>query len=325
MKRITTRLAQFAWFLLAYNIAVIVFGAFVRATGSGAGCGSHWPLCNGVVIPQAPAIETVIEFSHRLTSGLTLVLVVLLLVWVRRSYPKSKPLSWSTGLALFFTLTEALIGAGLVLFKLVNQDASFARAISMMAHLVNTFLLLASISVTAWWLTYGVPVKPIRSSGRFWIAGLGAVGLLILGASGAIAALGDTLFPSTSLTEALQQDISSSANSLLRLRILHPVIAIVAGLLAIKVGLWLADGKPNPASGKFAHLLTALVLLQLGLGGLNVILLAPVWMQLIHLAVTSIIWICYVLVCVTSLFLVDFSTGVVNHEIEKRVNGTAAQ
>ena len=54
---------RFAWAVLAANLAVVAWGAFVRATGSGAGCGQHWPPCNGAVVPRSPTAETAIEFS----------------------------------------------------------------------------------------------------------------------------------------------------------------------------------------------------------------------------------------------------------------------
>src|SRR5215467_12703113 len=74
------RVSAFAWGVLAYNVAVIAWGAFVRASGSGAGCGRHWPLCNGEVVPRPTSVATVIEATHRATSGLALVGVVGLLV-----------------------------------------------------------------------------------------------------------------------------------------------------------------------------------------------------------------------------------------------------
>src|SRR5512146_1869905 len=98
-----SRFAKFSWGVLGYNVFVILFGAYVRATGSGAGCGAHWPLCNGVVIPHPQRIETIIEFTHRLTSGLTLVLVAALVIWAWRKYPKGSLLRWSSGAAIFFT------------------------------------------------------------------------------------------------------------------------------------------------------------------------------------------------------------------------------
>ena len=81
--------AAYAWAVLGFNLLVILWGAFVRATGSGAGCGSHWPLCNGEVLPRAPALATLIEFSHRLTSGVALLLVIGLVVGAWRGFPRA--------------------------------------------------------------------------------------------------------------------------------------------------------------------------------------------------------------------------------------------
>ena len=121
------RFTVYAWAVLAYNLIVIMWGAFVRATGSGAGCGSHWPLCNGVVIPRAPTTETMIEFSHRISSGLALVSVVVLLIWAYRSYPSGGSVRRGAAWSMFFMVLEALVGAGLVLFEYVAANVSVAR------------------------------------------------------------------------------------------------------------------------------------------------------------------------------------------------------
>ncbi len=47
--------SRYAWGVLLWNVLVALWGAYVRATGSGAGCGSHWPTCNGEILPRAPA------------------------------------------------------------------------------------------------------------------------------------------------------------------------------------------------------------------------------------------------------------------------------
>ncbi len=145
--------ARFTWAVLAYNLLVILWGAYVRASGSGAGCGNHWPLCNGQVIPQPGRTATVIEFAHRLSSGLVLLLVIVLFVWARRTVPAGHPVRRSVGFVLLFTLGEALLGAGLVLFGLVEDNASVARAVTISLHLANTFLLLASLTLTGLWAT----------------------------------------------------------------------------------------------------------------------------------------------------------------------------
>ena len=134
-----SRMSKYAWFVLAVNIVVILWGAYVRATGSGAGCGSHWPLCNGAVIPRAPQIETIIEFTHRATSGIAFFLLLILVIWIFKIYPKGHRLRFGSGMAMLFMVTEALVGAGLVLFEWVAGDASLGRAISIVIHLINTF------------------------------------------------------------------------------------------------------------------------------------------------------------------------------------------
>ena len=197
------RLARFAWIVVAWNLAVIGWGAYVRATGSGAGCGQHWPLCNGEIVPRAPAIATIIELTHRLTSGLALLALLALVVAVWRSRPAGHPARRAAGWSMLFMLTEAGVGAGLVLFELVADNASLARALFMAVHLANTFLLLGAMTLTARWLEDGpVGMSLERRGGRAAIVGLLALGVLVVSVSGAVAALGDTLFPATSLAHA---------------------------------------------------------------------------------------------------------------------------
>ena len=288
------RLARFAWTVLAYNIAVIAWGAYVRASGSGAGCGSHWPLCNGVVVPPSPSIETLIEYSHRLTSGLALISVVVLLVWIRRACGPGHPARLGGALSLLFMLTEAAVGAGLVLFQLVAENASIARALFMAVHLLNTFILLGCIALTAWWLSGGSPLSFRGRASTSTVVVAGCVALLIVSSSGAVAALGDTLFPSASLAEALQADLSATSHLLIRLRMFHPVLAVgtALGLLAAAPRLARNHG---PQAARLALFVSGLVALQIVLGFANVLLLAPVWLQLVHLLVADAIWIAFVL------------------------------
>jgi heme A synthase len=290
-----SRFAKYSWAVLAYNVFVILFGAFVRATGSGAGCGAHWPLCNGVVIPQPKQIATVIEFTHRLTSGLTLILVVILVVWAWRKYAKGSLMRWSSAAAIFFTITEALVGASLVLYGWVATNTSAARAVSVPVHLVNTFLLLAAITITAWWATVGVPEK-LRLHGLTGVLIIiGGLAILLLGASGAITALGDTLFPSSSLAEGMAQDFSPTAHFLIRMRIYHPGIAVSAGIYLLLVTLFVRRRMDSPRIEIITNALFGLYVLQILLGIINIALLAPVWMQIVHLLVSNLVWISYVL------------------------------
>ncbi|MBI5549087.1 MAG: COX15/CtaA family protein, partial [Deltaproteobacteria bacterium] len=215
--------SRFAWGVLAYNLAVISWGAYVRATGSGAGCGQHWPTCQGAVVPRSPSLETMVEYSHRLSSGLALLLTVALVAGAFRFFPKGHPARRGAVLSGGFMALEALLGAGLVLFGLVAKDTSLARGVVMPIHLVNTLLLLAAFALTAWWASGGADFKLRGQGGLGLVLLVGLLGMLALGASGAITALGDTLFPASSLAEGWRQDVSPAAHFFLRVRILHPV------------------------------------------------------------------------------------------------------
>jgi len=285
------RFARYSLGVLIYNLLVVLWGAYVRATGSGAGCGAHWPLCNGVVVPLQPATETVIEFVHRVTSGLTLPLVIVLAVWAFRSFSKGSAVRISAILAVIFTITEALVGAGLVLFGLVADNDSFARAYVMIIHLLNTFLLLACLGVTTYRAYYPDGNRPDFGRPGVVLYLMGLVGMLILGSSGAVAALGDTLFPSESLSQALQADFSAASHLLIRLRVFHPIIAVLVSVYFIFLSLRAAKQAGASRTRNLADILVGILVLQLALGVINVLLLAPVWMQLVHLLVSDLAWL----------------------------------
>lgn len=295
------KLARYAWFVLGYNVLVILWGAYVRATGSGAGCGAHWPLCNGEVLPRSPSGEMLVEFSHRASSGLALVLVVLLAVWVWRVVAAGAPARKAAVASLVFILTEALLGAGLVLFRLVAQNESLARAMVMPLHLANTLVLLLCLTLTAHWVSGGAPV---RISSRRRTFGL-VVALLVLlvgvGKTGAIAALGDTLYPAASFAEGLKADLSATSSLLLRLRVLHPALAVGAAALILfsLAALTMPAGDRRGRAAKRA--LIALTVTQVLFGFANLWMLAPVWMQLVHLLLADLLWIALVLTAASAL------------------------
>jgi heme A synthase len=301
------RFSRFAWLVLAYNLAVIAWGAFVRATGSGAGCGRHWPMCSGVVVPRAPSVATLIEFSHRLSSGLALVLVVTLGVWAFRAYPKGHAVRRGAAASVAFIFSEALVGAGLVLLELVAHDASLKRAVALPTHLVNTFFLLAALSLTAWWSTVtprdaaGPAVRLRGQGGVGTLLGAALAGTLLLGVTGAVTALGDTLFPAGSLTEGMRQDLAPTAHFLLRLRVWHPTLALaVGGMMLVTAGVvWLR--RDDRRTQRLALAIVLLFLAQLVAGVANLLLLAPIWMQLVHLLLADAVWITLVLLTASAM------------------------
>jgi cytochrome c oxidase assembly protein subunit 15 len=288
------RFSRVTWGVLAYNMLVVLWGAFVRATGSGAGCGDRWPLCNGVVVPRAPRIETVIEFTHRATSLLALIGVVALCLWAFRLFPRGHRARACAALSVVFLFAEALLGAGLVLFQYVEHNASAGRAAYLSAHLVNTQILLAMLTLTAWLGTEpgARPVsRPWRGAPRLVVAALPAA--IVVAVSGALAALGDTLFPAASVASGMRQEFSQTSGALLRLRVVHPVVAVVGGaILLAAAAAALRSGRT--AAVRVGRILVALVFLQLAAGALNIVLLAPVWMQILHLLLADLLWVALV-------------------------------
>lgn len=287
--------------VLGFNVVVILWGAFVRASGSGAGCGEHWPLCNGTVIPQSPATATLIEFAHRATSGLALILVIGLWWWSRKAFAPGHRTRWAAAVSLVLIFVEALIGAGLVLLGLVGQDDSLARAGYLALHLLNTFLLLAALSLTALWSTSHAPWQSPAQGAAPGLLLIGLISVLLVGMTGAIAALGDTLFPSGSLAEGLRADTTPGAHLLIRLRVLHPVLALLTGMYLSSMGWLLARARPASVQNPWSRVVRGLVVIQLGVGLTNLLLLAPTALQIVHLLVADLLWISLVVFSATAL------------------------
>jgi heme A synthase len=286
--------AGFAWALLAYDVLVVLWGAFVRATGSGAGCGRHWPMCNGEIVPRAPRLETVIELSHRVSSGAAFAFTAVLLVWALRAYPRGHRIRWGAGAAMVLMVSEAAVGAGLVLFELVAHDASMKRALSVSVHLVNTFLLLAATALTAWWASGGNAPEPRGQRVVLWVVGIPLAAMLVVGASGAVTALGDTLFPSASLSAGLREDFSPTAHLFVRLRAIHPLLAAMTGAGTIIAAGLVRALRPSHAVQTWSRATGALVAAQVAAGVVALLTRAPVWMQLVHLLLADSAWIALV-------------------------------
>jgi heme A synthase len=295
------RFARFAWALLGVDVAVVAWGAYVRATGSGAGCGAHWPLCNGEVIPRAPRIETLVELSHRLSSGLAMVLTVVLLVWAFRAYPRRHVVRTAAVVTTCLMMGEALIGAGLVLLQLVARDESLRRAMSVSLHMCNTFLLLGATALTAWWASGGARVRFRGQRAVLWALGIPLAAMFLVGVSGTVTALGDTLFPPTSLAAGLAQDFAPGEPLFIRLRTIHPILALSTGVAIVIAGGFVRALRPSRAVRTLSRATAAVVVAQVAAGLLDVALRAPVWLQLVHLALADGVWILLVLTAASAL------------------------
>jgi len=286
-------LRRFAWGVLVYFVAVILWGGLVRATGSGAGCGDHWPLCNGTVLQHHPALGTLIEFAHRATSGIDLLCVLALLFWTFAAVPRRHLARAFAVSVLVLTLNEALLGALLVLLGHTAQDRSPSRAVYLGLHLTNTLLLVAALTLTAHFLSRrDAAMRGTLALRTPRLALTGLIATLIVGVTGSLAALGDTLYPAHNLLSALAQDFSSNSSWLLEIRWLHPAISLIAGAFIV----WLiARSLRVPAQRSLAIGILALLALQYLLGIADVALLAPTWMQMMHLLGADLLWIALVI------------------------------
>lgn len=288
----STALQRFSWSVLVYFIAVILWGAVTRATGAGNGCGNHWPLCNGTVMQHSASIDTIIEFTHRITSGISFFALVALLAWTFARTVRGHLARRAAGAALVFTVIEAILGALLVKLGLTSQSQSPLRAPYLALHFTNTLLLMAALALTAHML--GRRVGYLRSSIRI-VTPIGAlvciVAVLLVGVTGSLAALGDTLFPAHSLGAAMAQDFSAKSAWLVQWRWTHPTVA----LLACVFFFWLVarawQRSPHWNNRNLAALILILLAAQYLLGALNVLLLAPVWLQIVHLLGADALWV----------------------------------
>ncbi|MBI5304905.1 MAG: COX15/CtaA family protein [Chloroflexi bacterium] len=297
----TTSFSNYAWFVLVLNIAVILWGAYVRASGSGAGCGSHWPLCNNQVVPAASQVATLIEFAHRVTSGLALLMVLGMLVWARREFPAGHPARAGAAFSMAMMITEAVAGAGLVLFNWTAFDISLGRIIVMPVHLLITFSLLAALSLTVWWASGGAAIRWRGQGARAWMLGIGLFVTLLMGMAGAVTALGDTVLPVASLTPGHYESLSPAGQLLVSLRVWHPLIAVAVAAYLLFVVNTLRASKMDADARRFSTTLVVLFAIELGAGVLNIYLLVPIWMQLLHLLLADLVWIVLILLTAATL------------------------
>ena len=291
-RRHSGALSFFAAIVMGSMVLVILEGAVVRATGSGAGCGDHWPLCNGVFFPHHPRLATLIEYTHRFLTGICTALLAVLIAWTFLARPRGHRARRAAVWSGVLLINEALLGALLVKGGYVENNASGMRVVMQCIHFSNTMLLLAAIALTWSWLRDrpqpAIPGNQARSAA--WLA-LGST--LLVGALGAVAALADTLYPPISLRTALLADFAAHAPLLVHVRWLHPASALVA----LGCAIWLAV----QTRGGLGRLVLALIGLQIFLGAMDVLSLAPALMQVLHLLGADLYWIALVVTCAAIL------------------------
>lgn len=280
---------KFAFSLLIYTILVILWGAWVRISHSGDGCGDTWPLCHGRLIPEAERGKTWVEYGHRLMSGIY-GLVVIYFWWVARKIYQPGHFARKAALAtLIFTITEALLGAKLVLFKLVTTNDTPYRAFVMALHQVNSFMLTGAVALVAVAALSEAEIQKPSSAKqvyRFfpWL-------IVVIGITGAWASLSNSLFPTDNLWDGFMADFSSDSHFLIRIRGLHPLLALLGGG-GLALYFWLKAQTAELAVIQKRSLQMSLLLIFGILFGIATLLLhAPVWMKIVHLALAHSIWV----------------------------------
>jgi cytochrome c oxidase assembly protein subunit 15 len=294
MPRTARAFERFAWLVLVYGIFVIIWGAVVRATGSGAGCGAHWPLCNGDVVPIEPRVQTVIEFVHRSTSGVILILTMLLVWFAHRTFPAGHVARRASIGSMIFVLIEAAVGAGIVLLRLVEDNASALRAGYIAAHLMNTLVLVGMYT----WTVFAARPRPITwtpitAAGREPWMRISLSGMLVVAAAGAVVALGDTLFPPESVVSGFAADLDATSHFLVRLRIWHPLLAVALSIY-LMIMITQNESLDEPTLKYPARAALWLILAQVALGIVNILALAPLPLQMAHLLASNLLWLALV-------------------------------
>lgn len=314
---------KFIKFLIFYTLLVILWGAWVRISHSGDGCGKSWPLCHGEIIPELGEKKTGIEYFHRFMSGVYGLLIIGFAVFARRF---SQPIKKWALITLLLTITEALLGAKLVLFGLVGSNDSWIRLLSMNLHLINSFFLVGALTILFYHadkeLQNGkkdqpVPLKPealkqrssTQSTARTApnhlkrIFNLAGVLILLVASSGAWAALASTLFPASSLLEGLKADFNPDSPLLLRLRLLHPVLASLAVILLLSFLYWLREQEESTGKLKAEILRLMMLLFLTPLSGfVSLLFLSPSLGKLTHLTFAYFTWICFILLFLRFFF-----------------------
>lgn len=298
---------KYACFALAFNVLVILWGVFLRASKSGDGCGEHWLTCHGEVIPSAPELKTIIEFSHRMSTAIDGIVMLILLgwaikIWYSARERQARQTLFSAAASMFFVITEAAVGAGLVLTGNTAEAITHERPFWAIGHLVNTFVLLTFLTLTIWFAT-GERRFSLRGKDRpIALIAIAVIGLLFVGMSGSLAALSNMLFPSASLAEGIAKDFSAASNVILRLRLSHPILSILVAVYVIFVSGYIRQRSGGDAAvAKWSNWLSILVLVQIAFGAATLLTLGPIVMQLGHLLLADLIWIVFVLFAANSL------------------------
>ena len=277
---------QYSLLVILFTLITIFWGLWVRLSLSGDACGDSWPLCNQKILPENTS--ALIEWIHRGTSGLCVILILILMILALKIYPKNHIVRKFSIAGFVLICLEAFIGAFLVLSGFVGLNTEEVRVWVLAFHLINSLLLMGALSLSyrlSLWDHFKIK-KPHIYFALFFP---------LLALTGNMASLAGQLFPSLSLSQALALDLLPSAHISLKLRPFHPLLAIAFVLVLIGFSF----SKKNLIILTISSLAVALF------GFATLIALSPLWMKMGHLILTYGLWIFLVCSCVQP----DIGTG----------------
>jgi heme A synthase len=299
---------RLAWVVFGYSLLAILWGYFLRISESGDGCGKDWPLCRAGAAAETPEFSTFVELTHRLSSGLVLLAVLVLTIYAYRLYPKGSAVRFGATAALLFTIGESLFGAVIVLLGWVATDVSFGRILIRPVHVTNTFLLIAALALTPYWASRGITALPRVSGPAARLLVVAVVGTLALAWTGAWTGLAATAFAAGSLREGLAQYMEPE-HLLVSLRVVHPLLAVGVVMLLLRVSARLRANFSDSMLQRLAAAVAYLAVVQLIVGPVTIALSNPTWARLLHLALADALWIALLLAGATALHETQASLG----------------
>jgi len=277
----TRRFTRLAWTAAIFTYLLIILGAIVRITGSGLGCGEHWPLCNGRLLPPLD-LPTMIEYGHRLAAAAVSVLVTALAVyawWLRQEAGSPKGVPDGPG-EQYHPDKTAYVALGLLILQVLLGAVTVKLSLppwTVILHLGTAMLLLATLIVIA----RGRPITPPSRVGLGALA-LGFVtvlfGALTANLGAASACLG---FP------LCNDQLIPAGNYLQHIHWTHRLLAYTL----FGYSLWWAVRTRAPG----AWGVLALVTLQVVVAAAMVLFALPQPLQAAHVAVGAGVWAALVL------------------------------
>ncbi len=251
-----------------------VQGSLLRARGGVSDCVAHWLFCNLAPLANGHSSTQLLDGGHRL---LSLICLMALLWLMRRAWKErqANPGLWyGSSISLGLFVLASVLGVYTVASGLTT-DVSLARGILLALHLLNSALLISALCISlAYAKQRGLTWPEFdRDSSLGLVMMLGFAVLLLLSFSGALTAMGNTL-------EINGQQTDSAM--LLRLRMLHPIIGLGAGMfLLVSLG-FIRYLKPIPQARPYLQALLLILFVQALIGTGNLTFLGSVALQLLH-------------------------------------------